>query len=207
MYLCWRHLGVTLESASIPQDDIGFVGRNAGGGCESLGFAKGNGMIAPGYRVAGSVDRGLLNLDKCLRQPSPLMYAPSFVSADFCEKRAPIVSHSERLEGAMQNDGNRLADPGIVFRVRAGYRRGAERLDENEHGLFPCRACYSRMGCRARVHVREPRRAGSYRHGRFRSEVRNRHLALLLDRRNSRDGLRRYLHDAVLLRLPRALGA
>src|SRR5713226_7048403 len=61
------------------------------------------------------------------------------------------------------------------------------------------------MGVRLGVYVREPGRSGSDRHGRFRREIRHRHLALLLDRSHSRDGLRRHFHDAVLLRLARPL--
>ncbi|HZL28399.1 MAG TPA: hypothetical protein VFC39_17890 [Acidobacteriaceae bacterium] len=43
--------------------------------------------------------------------------------------------------------------------------------------------------------------AGSDWHGRVGRQVRHRHQPFLLDRRDSRDGVRRSFHDAVLLRL------
>ena len=68
-------------------------------------------------------------------------------------------------------------------------------------------AARSRPGSPARVHLRQSGRPGSDWHGRVRRQVRHRDQPLLLDRRDPRDGVRRPVHDAVLLRLAGPLRA
>jgi hypothetical protein len=102
--------------------------------------------------------------------------------------------------------GDRLHHPGHLFLVCARHRLGAQAPHADEHRLFPLGPLDSRLGGRAGVPLRQPRGAGSDRHGRFGSQVRHRHQPLLLGRRDSGDGVRRRFHDAVLLRLASALG-
>src|SRR5207244_428703 len=77
----------------------------------------------------------------------------------------------------------------------------------DQHGLFSLRPLDSRVGRGARIPLRQPRRAGSDRHGRLGGQGRHGDQLFLLGGRDSRDGVSRGLHDAVLLRLAGALGA
>src|SRR6184192_1522093 len=52
----------------------------------------------------------------------------------------------------------------------------------------------------------QSRRSGNHRHGGVRREVRHRDESLLLDWRDPGNGVPRHFHDAVLLRIARAIG-
>ncbi len=95
----------------------------------------------------------------------------------------------------------------VYFVAVLGVGLGAQARHANEHRLLPRREDASGLGDRARVHLGEPRRAGSDRHGRVGGQVRHRHEPLLLGGCDSGDGVRRAVHDALLLRIAGALGA
>ncbi|CAA9324048.1 MAG: Predicted sodium-dependent galactose transporter, partial [uncultured Gemmatimonadaceae bacterium] len=104
-------------------------------------------------------------------------------------------------------DAGRLLRDGRL--LRRGARGGVGAAPQHAHqlGLLPVGALAAALGDGARVPLREPRRAGGDRDGRVGRQVRHRDRALLLDRRDPGDGVRRALHDAVLLRVARALRA
>ncbi len=98
----------------------------------------------------------------------------------------------------------RLPDPGALLRFRSGYRLDRQAQGGNQRRFSYFRPLGSGVDHQPGVHRREPGRAGSDRHVRFGREVRDHDRALLLDRRGAGDAVRRRLHDAVLLRQPRA---
>ena len=102
---------------------------------------------------------------------------------------------------------DRLRHPGRLLPLRPRHRVGAQALHEDERGLLPLRALDPGLDRGPRLPLREPRGAGDDRHGRLRRQVRHRHRPLLLGGRHPRHGVRRHLHDALLLRLEGALGA
>ena len=95
----------------------------------------------------------------------------------------------------------------VYFAAVLGVGLALKRVMRTSTDFFLAGQDAPRLGDRARVHLGEPRRAGSDRDGRVGGEVRHRHEPLLLDRRDPGDGVRRAVHDAVLLRIARALGA
>src|SRR6185437_8924886 len=101
----------------------------------------------------------------------------------------------------------RLVHYVALFWVRTRNRGGSQAVHEDEHGLFPRGAVDSGVDLRTGFPFGEPGRTGSDRDGRFRREIWNRDEPLLLDRRDSGDGLRRNFHAAVLLRLACAVRA
>ncbi len=76
-----------------------------------------------------------------------------------------------------------------------------------QRGLLPLGPVHSHLDRRTRLPLRQPGRPGSDRHGGLGRQVRDDDEPFLLGRRHPRHGVRRDLHDAVLLRLPRALRA
>ncbi len=84
---------------------------------------------------------------------------------------------------------------------------GAAAIREEQRRLLPVRTVHSRVDHRPGVHLGQPGRPGSDRHGRVGRQVRDDDQPLLLGRRHPGDGLRRHLHDAVLLRLASAIRA
>src|SRR4029453_12261698 len=101
----------------------------------------------------------------------------------------------------------RLPDPRNLLRLRSWSRLRAQALHEEQQRLLSLGPLDTGMGCRTCLHLGQSWRARSNRDGRLRREVRNSDQPLLLGRRNSGHGLRRRLHDALLLWLTRALGS
>ena len=96
----------------------------------------------------------------------------------------------------------------VYFALRARRRRRAQApIDDDQRGVLPGGTGDTGVGLRTGVHLGKPRRAGNHRHGRVGCEVRHLDQPFLLDRRDPGDGVPRRVHDAVLLRLARALGA
>src|SRR6266850_164219 len=151
---------------------------------------------------------GILHCGQVLAASSTLMYPPNFVTAFFrngAPRTLKLRCDAMKRKECFRNGWNRLAHSEPLHRLCRGHWLRAEKLDEDKHGLFPRGPRDTSLGLRAGIYFREPRRAGSHRHGGFRSKVRHRHFALLLGRRHPRDGVRRHLHDAFLLWFARAL--
>ena len=102
---------------------------------------------------------------------------------------------------------DRLRHPDRLLRLRARHRLGPPPLGPQQRRLLPLRPRHPGLDRRAGLPLGQPRRPGGDRDGRLRRQVRHPDEPLLLGGRHSGDGVRRRLHDAVLLRLPRALGA
>src|SRR5204863_8952957 len=79
----------------------------------------------------------------------------------------------------------RLRRDAALLRGRARHWRDAAALRANQRGLLPVGARDPRLGDRARLHFREPRRAGGDRDGGLGREVRHRDEPLLLARWHS----------------------
>ena len=96
---------------------------------------------------------------------------------------------------------------GVYFVFVLGVGFALRALHDDEHGFLPIGPFDSGLGRRTCVPLRQSRRAGSHRHGGLGRQVRHRDQSFLLGGRDPGDGVPRRLHDAVLLRLARTLGA
>ena len=102
---------------------------------------------------------------------------------------------------------DRRRDSDHLFRLRSRDRLCLKAPHAHKHGFFSFRTLDSRLGRRPGISLGQSRRAGSHRHGCLGREIRHHDEPFLLGGRDSRDGLRRRLHDAVLLRVEGALRA
>ncbi len=93
-----------------------------------------------------------------------------------------------------------------LLRVRPRHRDPRPTLGLEQHRLLPVRAVAARLGHRPRVRLRQPRRGRDHRDVGQRRQLRHRDHALLLGRRRAGDAVPRRGDDAVLLRLPGAVG-
>src|SRR5882724_31429 len=100
---------------------------------------------------------------------------------------------------------NRLDHHACLLRLRAGHWLCAQTTYEDKQGFLPVWSLASGLDYRVGLHLSQPGCAGSYWHGRLRRQVWHCHEPLLLDRRDTGDGLRGRSYDALLLRLASAL--
>ena len=89
----------------------------------------------------------------------------------------------------------------VYFVFVLGIGVALKRYVKTSTDFFLGRPLDSRLGRGLGVYLGQSGRAGSHRHGRLGRQVWHRDQPFLLDRRHPRDGVRRHLHDAVLLRL------
>src|SRR5690242_19484649 len=126
------------------------------------------------------------------------------------QDRAPLAASASglhiRAHGSGPSRRYRLRHHGGLLRDRAGDRHHPPPLRPHRQRLLPRRTSRPRLDRLTRVPLGEPRRPGSDRDGGFGRQLRRRDQPLLLGWRHPGDGLRRAVHDALLLWIPCAVG-
>ena len=117
-------------------------------------------------------------------------------------REMPEAGTVERADADRPPWRNRLSYPRLLFSVCRRDWLGPQALYKDRKRFLPLGALASRLDYGARISLGEPRGPGGDRDGRLGREVRHDDGPLLLGGRPG-DGVRRGVHDALLLRLPR----